>query len=193
LSEDFVNLGKLAVSALFLCSCSAFGGAIAADNSYHEFSFGAVGSFGASCSSCVLTVNPVADQSIDSPWTFSGAANIFILDLFAAGDRFELFDNSVSLGQTSVPGQTGGCDEDIACAIAAASGGNSYSWGFFSVGAGSHSLTIQTVDSPFQGGAAVFAVGDFSNPVGGVPEPATVGMMGGGLGLLAALARRIRR
>jgi hypothetical protein len=126
LSEDFVNLGKLAVSALFLCGCSAFGGAIAADNSYHEFSFDAVGSFGASCSSCVLTVNPVADQSIDSPWTFSGAANIFIIDLFAAGDRFELFDNSVSLGQTSVPGQTGSCDEDIACAIAAASGGNSF-------------------------------------------------------------------
>src|SRR5207237_8943765 len=88
----------------------AFATAISADGTFHEFFWrdappSPVVSClilpGIFCSQ--LTVNPVAEQSSSPPWTFTGAASIFVQDLFTRGDRFQVFDNAGSLGMTSVP------------------------------------------------------------------------------------------
>lgn len=74
-----------------------------------------------------------------APWTFSGAATLKVVDGFATGDRYEVFDNGVSIGQTSIPtsGTTCGADP-VACDANA-----SASKGTFNLGAGSHSITIR--------------------------------------------------
>ena len=177
----FSRLFSVLGLALLAGAPAAFGTPISIDGSYHEFLFStSPGTAVTSCGgTCVATSNPVAEQTSSPPWTFSGAAKIFVLDLFAYGDRFELFDNSVSLGLTSSVVTGGGpCGGDIACAIA----DSGYSRGSFDVGAGSHSLTINFV-SGFGQGAAVFQVG-------AVPEPSTFGLVAVGLGALAAIRRK---
>lgn len=179
-------LGGLALSAL-----PAFAGPILADGTYHEFVFGPAPAFATACgSACTPTVSPVADQTVGPPWTFSGAANVLVLDLFQAGDIFELFDNNISLGLTSNVANTGNdtCGNNISCALGTAA----YSRGIFSVSSGTHSLTIShTQNVPNSaGGAAVFSV---TAPTSAVPEPATSALLAGSLVCFTALVRRRRR
>jgi hypothetical protein len=74
-----------------------------------------------------------------APWTFSGAATLKVVDGFATGDRYEVFDNGVSIGQTSIPTSGTTCGADPAACDANASA----SKGTFNLGAGSHSITIR--------------------------------------------------
>jgi PEP-CTERM motif len=133
---------------------------------------------------CGTTVNPVAEQATSPPWTFSGPAEVLITDLFVAGDRFEVFDNLASLGVTSVVTNTGvsTCDNDIACALASLA----YSHASFSLGAGTHSITIDIIQNAVgtSGGAAVFSA------VAAVPEPGTWLLLGSGLASLGLAVRR---
>jgi PEP-CTERM motif len=176
-----VRVMVLFAALALVAGIPAFGGAISIDGSYHEFLFGGVGSTATTCGGgCTATTSPVAEQTSTSPWTFTGAANMFVLDLFISTDRFEVFDNAVSLGLTSAPTAGGACGGDIACAIA----DSKYSRASFILGGGSHSLTFVANLSPSGGGAAVFSVGS------AVPEPATYGLIGMGLGLLAMIRRR---
>src|SRR5207249_508896 len=97
------------------------------------------------CPLCTATTNPVADQTKAPPWTFSGPATITVLDLFLRGDRFELLDNAVSQGQTSVVVNDGGgtCSNNIGNCLADLT----YSRGVFVLGAGNHSLTINVIQN----------------------------------------------
>lgn len=174
---------------LALSASSLFAGAIATNGSWEEFKFGTVGSFGSTCSgACGATTDPIADNSVDAPWTFSGAAVLQVVDLYLEGDQFEVFDNSIALGDTSVPSNAGGndCANDIGCAVSDAN----YSYGEWSLGAGSHSITIEAIQDAagFSDGAAALSVG------GGTPtpEPGTVALLFAGLGVLG-LGRRARR
>jgi hypothetical protein len=180
----------LGVLALVACA-PVFGDAIAADGSYHEFLFGGAVSAVTSCGGggCTPTTSPVAEQTTAPPWTFSGAATLFVIDLFQHGDRFEAFDGGSSIGSTSVVVNDGlsTCDQDIACAI----GDVAYSRATIALGAGAHSLTFNIIQNAANttGGAAVFSV---SQEVGRVPEPATYGLIGLGLGLLGLVRARRR-
>ncbi len=178
--------GLLGVLALIACA-PVSATVISVDGTYHEFLFNLAGTNAIACgAACAPTTNPVADQSSAPPWTFSGPAVLFVLDLFNHGDRFEAFDGATSLGITSVVVNDGVdvCGGNIACAI----GDVNYSRATIALGAGAHSLTIKVNQNAANtsGGAAVFSVG---SPV---PEPATYGMIGLGLGLLGMIRARRR-
>jgi hypothetical protein len=162
--------------------------AITPDGTWHEFLFGLAGTPVTAClGGCVPTINPVAVQDAP-PWTFAGPAIITVLDLFAHGDRFQLFDNAVSIGSTSVVVNDGlnTCDNNIGCGVTDAR----YSRLVVAVGAGAHSLTISVIQNALgtQGGAAVFQAS------AAIPEPDTMLLIGGaliGLGVLRSRKKRL--
>jgi len=165
--------------ALFIMSASTMFGGILTLGTWEEFAFGASGTFATGCGgSCGPTVNPVADASLSAPFTFTGPATLQVLDLFAAGDQFAVFDNSIFLADTSTPTNTGvaTCGNNIGCALADT---QDYSDLDVSLGAGSHSITIETIQNAAgsSSGAAVLEITS-------VPEPGTLALVAGGLGLL---------
>ena len=178
LALAFLVLGILALSA-----APTFASVVLTDGSWHEFHFGGVGSFAEGCSSnCVPgTTDPVADQTTTSPWTFSGSAVLTVQDLSISVDRFQVFDNDVSLGDTSVETPGSDCGFDIGVC----SSNVALSKGIFSLGAGSHSITIQMVDSGQGGGAAALKA-----VAATTPEPSALPLLSLGLGLLAFAARK---
>jgi hypothetical protein len=174
-----LTLALLVLGAMALSAAPTFATAIAVDGSWHEFGFGGVGSFATACTACVPTTNPVADQGTTAPWTFNGPAVLTVLDLFLSVDRFQVFDNNVSIGLTSAETAGSDCGGDIGVCM----GNAAFSRGFFALGAGSHSITIQMVDSGQGGGAAVLRAA-------AVPEASTLPLLGLGLGLLGFVARK---
>jgi len=185
--------GKLVAAALAIACIPAFGDAITTDGSWHEFTFGVpgavIGCGPANAQFCSATTNPVAERNTVAPWTFTGPGSLFVMDIGDIGDRFQIFDNLVSLGNTSATsGTTNLCGFDIACALAHL-GGTGYSSGAFNIlGAGSHSITINLlINAPnTTGGNAVFSL----SSVSGVPEPATYLLVGTSLATLVFLRRR---
>ena len=179
LAFAFLVLGILALSA-----APTFASAILTDGSWHEFFFGGVGSFATGCSGgCTPTTGPVADQTTTPPWTFSGPAVLTVQDLSASVDRFEVFDNNVSLGDTSVDTPGSDCGFDIGVC----SSDVALSKGVFSLDAGSHSITIQMVDSGRESGDGVLSA---TSTATAAPEPSALILLGLGLGLLAFAARK---
>ena len=127
------------------------------------------------------------------PWTFTGAANLVLQDLFYDGDQFQVFDFGSSIGTTSVPANDGTlCGASPANDPAGCSGNAKFSSGTFALGSGSHSITISVIaETPnTTSGAAVFELTSVTQP--SVPEPTTLSMMGLGLGGLF-LGWRARR
>lgn len=186
-----VNKSAVRCFSAMLLAMPVFGGAILPDGSYHEFQFGTATSAVFSCAGgCDATSNPIAEQTSSPPWTFTtaGPATLFVLDLFFKGDRFQFFDNLVSVGTTSVVANTGvnSCSGDIACATADAG----YSRLSVALSAGAHSLTgsvIANATGASAGGAAVFSVATSA-----VPEPGTMVLIGLG-GVLLAGSPKLRR
>lgn len=93
-------------------------------------------------------------------FTFSSAAptTVRITDAFCRGDRFTVYDNEASLGDTPAvaidecPAPEELSDPDAAFADP------SYSSATFVLGAGTHSLAVQALNNPFGGGAAFLRV-----------------------------------
>ena len=153
------------LSAVVLCSASVFGGSITPGTTWYEFDFGLATSPAVGCgdpgTNCTTTQNPVADKTNTVPWTFTlaGTGSIFVLDLGAIGDQFQIFDNLISLGLTSAitaGDGTNPCGFDIACA----NGDSRYSRGLFALGSGFHSITIDVIQNAAgsTAGQAVFQV-----------------------------------
>jgi hypothetical protein len=182
--EAIMKTRFVAVAIVLLALArSASATTITPDGSWLEFQFDAGGTAEDCLVGCVTTTNPVASAALAPPWTFSGAATVTILDLFLSGDTFELFDNLVSVGVSSLPTVDGECGNNIGCAL----GDFSYSRLVVDLGPGTHSLTINNVASATAGGgAAVFRVA----PSTTVPEPASMLLLSGALAV--GLAARIR-
>ena len=176
-----ITLACLLVFALSNGSASAT--PITADGTWRQFLFDAgdtaTGCFGG----CIATTNPVATDALSPPWTFSGTATVTVLDLFIQGDTFELFDNLVSLGVSSIPGDDNTCVANITCALA----DPGYSRLVVDLGPGPHSLTINNlISASLNGGAAVFQVAPSTitspDPIPStVPEPTSMLLVASGL------------
>lgn len=101
---------------------------------------------------------PCADNP---PWTFTGRANFTVTDAFDHGDIFQIYDNGVLVGTTSTVAVSPGpeWDPDICLQDPL------YSHGVFTLGPGSHSITIRPSASPFGGGDAWFRLDPAPDPI----------------------------
>jgi hypothetical protein len=105
------------------------------------FSFGRKGSF-----------------NFDGAFTFHSKSRVRlrVVDAFCRGDRFRVFDNGVRVFVTTLVA----ADTNDSCAATGISNPHdtwndpSYSRGSLLLGAGSHSVRIQAIRSPFGGGSA---------------------------------------
>ena len=188
--RSMLFVGALAFSAL-----PTFAGPITVDGAYHEFRFqGAtqdvIACFSGGSNFCTPSVNPSgADPTSAPPWTFSGPAVLFIIDVGDKGDTFSAYDNLAFIGATSLVANTivnnNSCGFDIGCSVADAG----YSRGTINLGAGNHSLTIQVTQNAngTTGGNAFFKVS-----AAAVPEPGTITLLGGGL-LALGIGSLLRR
>jgi hypothetical protein len=153
-------------------------------DTWYTFGFSGVGTPLISGVGFGLGTNPDSVAVGDAPWTITltGPATLTVLDLFQSVDQFEIFNNLVLLGQTSVPVPGGLCGSDITCAL----GDLDYSRGVFLLGAGDHSITgAQLAGIP---GAGVFQI----TPTA-VPEPASLGLLGAALIGFGLFRRRRQR
>lgn len=149
-------------------------------DTWYQFSFTSAGTPATGCAPadpagqfCVPSSGTPTTFLGAPAWTFmapAGGAILRIVDGFLSGERFEVFDNLVSIGFTSVAAAGVDCGDDPVLCLATAG----VSSGIFNLGAGSHSITIVPTDSPDDLGSA-FLLADTSN---GVPEPATMGLAG---------------
>ncbi len=122
-------------------------------------------------------------------FTFDVAAGqtvkLTVTDAGYAGDRFEVFDNGVSLGMTSfVPADGAGLNANLSYDLALSD--SSFSHGFFLLGQGVHIitglLTQSSLDSPNNTAGAL--------ALAPVPLPASVLLLFSGGGLMGLFARR---
>jgi len=177
-----------AVALAFALPAQAQTVALAVDGSWSEF---VVDDF--SAESGIDPLSWIADDgsAIAFDFTLSAPAILKVVDAGFSGDSFQVFDNGVALGYTSV-GINNYVDGDTPTVIDfdTAWSQTNFSRGLFQLGAGSHHITgllaVSALDAeglPFNatlGGVALTAV----------PLPAGAWLMLSGSGLLAAAARR---
>jgi len=124
-------------------------------------------------------------NNLTTTWTFNfgSTVTLIIADLFTDGDQFQFFlDGSLVGTPTSVPANDSTfCGNDpVIC------GANlKFSSGAFALAAGAHSITMGNllVNNQSPSGLAAFRLDSGGGvPVGGIPEPTSLGLMGLGLG-----------
>ena len=94
--------------------------------------------------------------NLEGPFTFNSAVpvTVYVTDDFLKGDVFRIYDFGVPVGDTGMvpiaPGLEIGPD--------AAFADPTYSSGTFALAAGAHSITIQTIQNPYNGGRGYIQV-----------------------------------
>ncbi|MGB7758876.1 MAG: hypothetical protein WBL61_03550 [Bryobacteraceae bacterium] len=159
--------------ALMVFSAQAIGPSIAVGNWYAMTWANGVGSTLTDGGGYTGTQGTVLLDPGASPWTFSGPATLVVTDMFIDGDQFQVFDNGVSIGTTSVPVNDGtACGNDpLGCT------GNDWSHGTFVLGSGNHSITMTLVAAAtgyISGGAAFELTTAAPTPT---PGPPTFGLV----------------
>ena len=125
---------------------------------------------------------------LQGSFTFSSLATttLTVTDSFCPGDQFTIFDFGVPIGTTNLVPSSNTCsitDPDVSLASPI------FSHGKFTLAAGAHSITIQTITNPFVTGGAFLRV---DPAVGATPVPPTLILALTGL-LAAALYLMWRR
>lgn len=113
-------------------------------------------------------------------FTLDQAAVLRVVDTGFSGDRFEIFANGHSLGQTSLPADAG---EELVFDADSAWADGRWSKGSFSLTAGVYAITGLATLSPFDGGYGLMSIA-------AVPEPGEWAMLLAGLGMVGSIARR---
>jgi hypothetical protein len=177
-------------ATLLLAGSNLFGGPIIMDNWYDiRWSAAAptvlTNGAGFSAASGETIFNPGA-----GPWTITigaAGATLFLLDIGAAGDRFEIFNSAVSMGTSSAVAASGGgnCGLHVANCIA----NLNVSRATIALGAGSYSFDFNLIQNATgtSSGGAIFMV---QSPVASVPEPGTMALIGLGVGALVLRRRK---
>src|SRR5690606_15980686 len=107
---------------------------------WYTFGFGPTGSSLVDGTGFVQGVNPPRMPAPDPAWTFPvlDPVELILLDGFAAGDQFSIFNFGVLLGNTSAPTDDGtNCGSDITACLAE----DAISKATFLLAPGSYSLT----------------------------------------------------
>jgi len=165
----------------------AYSGAISLDT-WYEFSFTDPGVPATGCAPddpaggfCLASSGTPTTFLDAPPWTFTTllGAVLTVTDAFDAGDQFEVFDFSTSLGVTSVPVGSGNCGDDPVSCLA----DPNTSHAVFSLLPGGHSITIVPTLSPSGAGAGFLQVS-------AVPEPGTSFLFGSGIVFLGWWKRK---
>lgn len=166
-----VSIKALAVAAALVSAGSARAATInlVADSGWSRFAYGDVGT------------------TVGRSFSFSLAANaiLTIVDGFLAGDQFEVFANTLSLGTTSAPvtpSANTGMDFDAALAD------GDHSWGSFLLGPGDYVISMDVLAR--SGGSSGNHLGAIRLDMAAVPVPAGGALLLSGLGLAAFLRRR---
>ncbi|MFQ5440467.1 MAG: hypothetical protein ACE5DL_03290 [Nitrosopumilaceae archaeon] len=140
------------------------------DGTWYEFLFDNVGQDADGCAGgCTPSSGTPVVDAPDAPWTFScpaGGCWLTVTDAFLNGDEFEVFDNSVSILNTTEVATGGECAPNETDPVDCLADANSSS-GMVELGQGDHSITIQPTESPFGSGAAYFMVETHETPVAG--------------------------
>ncbi len=141
-------------------------GAVATDGTWFEFGilseFDVKGCFPADPAGplCIPSTGTPTTFVDAPPWTFSclsGGCWLTVTDAFDQNDQFEVFDNNVQIGTTSLPDMVGQCapnntDPEDCLADPGSSSG------MFLLGSGAHSITFTGVPQGSNSGAAYFKV-----------------------------------
>jgi hypothetical protein len=169
--------------AFMLTPNSATAGPVTLGEPWGQFFFESpINSFAKVCQNCVPSLVGNSITLDDPPWTFNNTGPDFVYlivqDAFAVGDQFRVFDFGISIGDTSEPDPDGSanCSADIIqntnpdfCFT-----NDDVSKGIFPLAPGSHSVTIQWIDSLNVDGSAFLCVSTTDEECSSVPPPAPV-------------------
>ena len=173
-------LSNLAIGCLLLAATMpAFAGPVTVGGPWYEFEFGGVGTWAFSDPGGLIPSS--GGNSVfadDPPWTLTaGAAGalLTVTDAWSKGDAFEIFDSSVSIGSTPLVASVAGSVSDPAICVL----DPTISHAVFSLAAGPHSITIQTIASPYGSGGAYFRADNAG--AGAIPAPSALLLVMSGL------------
>jgi len=128
--------------------------------------------------------SPNTSGTFNETWTFTGAAELRITDLYIVGDNYIIYDNGVEIGSTHVADYTSYVNPSDTADPSVAWTDSEYAHFDDILGAGSHSITI------FDTTPSGYTDGTYSISAVAVPEPTT--MLAGAMLLLPFGATTLR-
>jgi hypothetical protein len=134
----------------------------------------------------------VGSSDKEGAFTFTafGQVTLKVTDAYVPGDQFAVFDFGHSIGTTTLPNAGGPWTPNPDVAY----GSIYFSWGAFLLGAGPHSITLQTINiAPGYSAGTGYLRADSNAVVASLPEPATAVLAAVGGAVILGYRRWRRR